>query len=82
MTDWQRTLDASTPWAALPAVVDRLVERTLDDSREQVAADATVTADERAAIVAKARPLVAAKTREAVEAAWTALQLEAHPRPM
>ncbi len=72
---WRRTLDVATPWAALPAVVARWVEWALNDLREQLSADPDLTDAERAALLAKVRPLIEARTRESIEAAWTDLQL-------
>jgi hypothetical protein len=78
MSDWRPTLDARTPWSELPAIVDQLTDRALDDFRALLAADVAIDDAERAALVAKARPIIEARTREALETGWLRLQVERH----
>jgi len=76
MTTWLKVLDARTPAWALPEIVEQETDRALDQLRATLAADAAVTDDERAVLIAKARPLVLARVRAEIEGAWQRLQLE------
>lgn len=77
--DWARLVGPETPYEALPAIVDRLVADALDDVREALAADRSLPAAARAALLTKAYPLLQARTRELVGQAW--LQSQTGTRP-
>lgn len=74
MSDWAEVLNMRTPASALPAIAARLAGEALDEFRETLAADADLTPDDQARLLATVMPIVHTKTRAAVTSAWQRVQ--------
>jgi hypothetical protein len=77
--DWEKILDYTTPYTSLPAIAARLAAPSLDNLREQLAADDSLTDLERIRMLDKARPLILELTRSDLEKGWLGLH---STRPM
>jgi len=75
--DWLKVLDTSTPAWALDGIAARLATAALVDFRATLAADADLSAADRATIIGKATPMIHDRTRAAVESAWERLHTDA-----
>jgi len=77
--DWEELLNYTTPYSSLPAIAARLAAPSLDNLREQLAADGSLTDLERIRMLEKARPLILEQTRAELEKGWLGLH---STRPM
>jgi len=72
--DWGKILDASTPAAELPLIVQRLVAQSMAALVQQLAADPDYTPAQQAHILTIARPKIEQLTTTTIENAWARLQ--------
>jgi hypothetical protein len=77
MSAWSPILDVNTPAAMLPVIIAEAATDCVAVLRAQLQGNPELTPAQRLRMEAFAAPIILARTTEAIEAGWTALQIEA-----
>jgi hypothetical protein len=73
---WAPLMSVDTPAAMLPVIIAEAATDCVAVLRAQLQDNPELTPDQRLRVEAYAAPIILARTTEAIEAAWTALQIQ------
>ena len=71
---WGKVCDATTPFAALPEIADKLAAWSLERCRESIATIPHLTEDQRARLLTTLEPFTRQMALQAVTEGWQSLQ--------
>ena len=74
---WRPVFDVHTPWERVQALIDEYAQTAIDELGTRLAADPDLSSRARAAMLARAEPLIRQRRRDTFEQAWSRLRLEA-----
>ena len=75
---YEPVLDATTPYAALPAISCRLAQWAIRETRGTLEADRDLSPARLDEIMTRLIPVIEQRTIAAIESGWQRLQIERH----